>query len=134
MSLIEEVGPGLDGLSQLRALMNSGRKPGILVSLNFDFIEIESGRAVFAGTPGEHAYNPDRHSAWRLRRNLAGFCLWLRRAFAALGQSGLYDAGTESRLPQSNYSKYGIAASGGPCRFVWQASSVCRGKSDRFGR
>src|SRR4029077_15649205 len=25
---------------------------------NFDFIEIESGRAVFAGTPGEHAYNP----------------------------------------------------------------------------
>jgi uncharacterized protein (TIGR00369 family) len=58
MSLVEEVGPGLDGLSQLRALMNSGRKPGILVSLNFDFIEIESGRAVFAGTPGEHAYNP----------------------------------------------------------------------------
>jgi acyl-coenzyme A thioesterase PaaI-like protein len=38
--------------------MNSGRKRGILVSLNFDFIEIESGRAVFAGTPGEHAYNP----------------------------------------------------------------------------
>jgi hypothetical protein len=58
MSLVEEVGPGLDGLSQLRALMNSGRKPGILVSLNFDFIEIDSGRAVFAGTPGEHAYNP----------------------------------------------------------------------------
>src|SRR4029077_5035289 len=58
MSLVEEVGPGLDGLSQLRALMNSGRKPGILVSLNFDFIEIESGRAVFAGTPGDHAYNP----------------------------------------------------------------------------
>ena len=58
MSLVEEVGPGLDGLSQLRALMNSGRKPGILVSLNFDFIEIESGRAVFAGTLGAHAYNP----------------------------------------------------------------------------
>ena len=139
MSLVEEVGPGLDGLSQLRALMNSGRKPGILVSLNFDFIEIESGRAVFAGTPGEHAYNPigtvhGGYAATLLRRNLAGFCLWLRRAFAALGQSGLYDAGTESRLPQSNYSKYGIAASGGPCRFVWQASSVCRGKSDRFGR
>src|SRR4029077_9414996 len=58
MSLVEEVGPGLDGLARLRALMNSGRKPGILVSLNFHFIEIESGRAVFAGTPGEHAYNP----------------------------------------------------------------------------
>ena len=58
MSLVEEVGSGLDGLSQLRALMSSGRKPGILVALNFDFIEVESGRAVFAGTPGEHAYNP----------------------------------------------------------------------------
>src|SRR2546425_12953761 len=58
MSLVEEVGPGLDGLSQLSPLMISGRKPGILVSLSFDFIEIESGRAVFAGTPGEHAYNP----------------------------------------------------------------------------
>src|SRR6266853_1683942 len=58
MSLVEEVGPGLDGLTQLRALMASGRKPGILVSLNFDFVEVESGRAVFAGTPGEHAYNP----------------------------------------------------------------------------
>jgi uncharacterized protein (TIGR00369 family) len=58
MSLAEEVGPGLDGLEQLRALMASGRKPGILVSLDFDFIEIESGKAVFAGVPGEHAYNP----------------------------------------------------------------------------
>src|SRR4029077_5830165 len=58
MSLVEEVGPGLDGLARLRALMNSGRKPGILVSLNFAFIEVESGKAVFAGTPGEHAYNP----------------------------------------------------------------------------
>jgi uncharacterized protein (TIGR00369 family) len=58
MSLAEEVGPGLDGLEQLRALMASGRKPGILVSLNFDFIEVESGKAVFAGVPGEHSYNP----------------------------------------------------------------------------
>ena len=57
MSLVEEVGPRLDGLSQLRALMNSGCNPGILVSLNFDFIEIESGQ-LFAGTPVEHAYNP----------------------------------------------------------------------------
>jgi uncharacterized protein (TIGR00369 family) len=58
MSLADEVGAGLDGLAQLRALMASGRKPGILLSLDFDFIEIESGRAVFAGVPGEHAYNP----------------------------------------------------------------------------
>jgi uncharacterized protein (TIGR00369 family) len=58
MSLVNEVGAGLDGLAQLRALMASGRKPGILLSLNFDFVEVELGRAVFAGVPGEHAYNP----------------------------------------------------------------------------
>src|SRR3984885_7491814 len=58
MSLVDEVGGGLDGLSQLRALIASGRKPGILVSLDFEFVEVEAGRAVFAGTPGEHAYNP----------------------------------------------------------------------------
>lgn len=58
MSLMEEVGTGLDGLSQLRALIASGRRPGIAVSLQFNLVEVEAGRAVFAGTPGEHAYNP----------------------------------------------------------------------------
>jgi len=58
MSLVEDVGAGLDGLSQLRALIASGRKPGIAVSLQFALVEVEAGRAVFAGTPGEHAYNP----------------------------------------------------------------------------
>ncbi|HEY5851105.1 MAG TPA: PaaI family thioesterase [Lysobacter sp.] len=58
MSMVDDIGAGLDGLSQLRALIRSGRKPGILHSLDFDFIEVEPGRAVFAGTPGDHAYNP----------------------------------------------------------------------------
>jgi uncharacterized protein (TIGR00369 family) len=58
MGLVDEVGGGLDGLSQLRTLMDSGRKLGILVALDFDFVEVEAGKAVFAGTPGEHAYNP----------------------------------------------------------------------------
>jgi uncharacterized protein (TIGR00369 family) len=59
MSLVDEVGgTALDGLSQLRALLASGRKPGILAALDFDFVEVEAGKAVFAGTPGEHAYNP----------------------------------------------------------------------------
>ena len=58
MSLVNEVGEGLDGLGQLRALMASGRKAGILVSLGFEFVEVAAGRAVFAGTPGEHVYNP----------------------------------------------------------------------------
>ncbi len=56
--LADEVAPGLDGLAQLRALMASGRKPGIVTALDFDFVEVESGLAVFAGVPGEHAYNP----------------------------------------------------------------------------
>src|ERR1700677_945413 len=58
MSLGDEVGGGPDGLSQLRALMASGRKPGILVSLDFEFVEVQAGRAVVAGTPGEDAYHP----------------------------------------------------------------------------
>jgi uncharacterized protein (TIGR00369 family) len=58
MTLVEEVGPGLDGLSQLRALMASGRRPGIAVTLQFELTEVEAGFAVFTGTPGEHAYNP----------------------------------------------------------------------------
>lgn len=55
---VDQTGAGLDGLAQLRALLASGRKPGILVSLDFDFVEAEEGLAVFAGTPGPHAYNP----------------------------------------------------------------------------
>jgi uncharacterized protein (TIGR00369 family) len=58
MSLVDEIAGGADGLSQLRALMVSGRRPGILLSLDFEFTEVEAGRAVFEGTPGEHAYNP----------------------------------------------------------------------------
>jgi uncharacterized protein (TIGR00369 family) len=57
-SLAEEVGAGLDGLGQMRALMASGRKPGIMESLRFEFSEIETGRALFTGVAGEHAYNP----------------------------------------------------------------------------
>jgi uncharacterized protein (TIGR00369 family) len=58
MNLMDEVGEGLDGLSQARAMLASGRKPGIARSLDFQLAEIESGKAVFTGTPGEHAYNP----------------------------------------------------------------------------
>jgi uncharacterized protein (TIGR00369 family) len=47
-----------DGLAQLRHLMASGKKPGIAVSLEFDLVECEVGQAVFAGKPGDHAYNP----------------------------------------------------------------------------
>ena len=63
MSLIEDVlsqsgSAGLSGLEQLQALMASGRRPGIADSLDFALTEVEAGRAVFEGTPGQHAYNP----------------------------------------------------------------------------
>ncbi len=57
-SLLDEMGEGLDGLAQARAMMASGRKPGIAHSLDFELVEIEPGRAVFSAVPGEHAYNP----------------------------------------------------------------------------
>jgi uncharacterized protein (TIGR00369 family) len=56
--LADEVAPGADGLTALRALITSGKKPGILASLDFDFVEVDLGRAVFSGVPGDHAYNP----------------------------------------------------------------------------
>ncbi len=58
MSLVEELGAGLSGLDQLRAMIEAGRMPGIGKSLQFTLVEIERGRAVFEGTPGLHAYNP----------------------------------------------------------------------------
>jgi uncharacterized protein (TIGR00369 family) len=58
MSMVDEVGAGLDGISQMRALMAQGRRPGIGESLNFTLTEVEPGLAVFAGVPGDFAYNP----------------------------------------------------------------------------
>lgn len=58
MSMVTNVGPGLSGLDQLRALMASGKRPGIGNSLDFDLVEVDTGRAVFTGVPGPHAYNP----------------------------------------------------------------------------
>ncbi len=58
MNLVKELGAGLSGLEQLRALIASGRRPGIAESLDFQLIEVGDGTAVFAGTPGPHAFNP----------------------------------------------------------------------------
>lgn len=58
MSMVTDIGAGLNGLEQLRAFMASGKRPGIGDSLDFDLVEIGDGRAVFAGVPGHHAYNP----------------------------------------------------------------------------
>ncbi len=58
MSLIEDVGQGLSGLEQLRALMRAGRPSSIGRTLNFALVEIEEGFAAFEGTPDEQVYNP----------------------------------------------------------------------------
>lgn len=49
---------GLNGLDTLRALLAAGRPPPIGETLGFILTEVDEGRAVFAGTPGPHAYNP----------------------------------------------------------------------------
>jgi uncharacterized protein (TIGR00369 family) len=58
MSMVKQLGEGLTGLEQLRALIASGNRPGIAISLDFTLTEVGEGTAVFTGTPGQHAYNP----------------------------------------------------------------------------
>jgi uncharacterized protein (TIGR00369 family) len=58
VSLVDSLAPGADGLAQMQALLAGERRPGIAVSLQFELTEVELGRVVFSGVPGEHAYNP----------------------------------------------------------------------------
>lgn len=48
----------LSGLELLRGFIATGKRPPMAVTLGFDLVEVEPGHAVFAGTPGAHAYNP----------------------------------------------------------------------------
>src|SRR6266481_863720 len=73
----------LDGLSQLRALMAWGCKPGILVALDFGFVEVKASKAVFAGTPGVHAYNPTGAVHGRLFENRNQVEHWVINYFRA---------------------------------------------------
>ncbi len=58
MSMVKALGTGRTGIEQLRALMSSGKRPGIGDSLDFTLVEVGEGTAAFVGTPGQHAYNP----------------------------------------------------------------------------
>lgn len=49
---------GLDGLAQLRALLESGIQAPIANTLDFSLVKVEKGLAVFEGRPGRHVYNP----------------------------------------------------------------------------
>ncbi|PKH70231.1 thioesterase [Stenotrophomonas sp. Betaine-02u-21] len=57
-SLIDEIAPGEDGLSQMQALFRSSRKVGIFESLKLEFGEVARGRVQVTGLPDTHAYNP----------------------------------------------------------------------------
>ena len=57
-SMVEEIGLHLSGLDQLRAMMASGRGPGIGRTLGFQIATVEEGLVVFEGTPDESVYNP----------------------------------------------------------------------------
>lgn len=57
-SLVEQLGPGLTGLEQLRKMIALGGRPPIGDTLGFTLVEADEGRAVFEGTPGLHVYNP----------------------------------------------------------------------------
>lgn len=57
MNLLEQA-DAATGLEQLRGWLASGQQPAIGETLKFSLVEVSEGRAVFAGTPGTHAYNP----------------------------------------------------------------------------
>lgn len=58
MDVFSESQGRLTGLEVLRAMIAAKRRPPIANTLEFDLIEVDEGRAVFRGTPGQHAYNP----------------------------------------------------------------------------
>jgi uncharacterized protein (TIGR00369 family) len=54
-----EAGRRMAGLDFLRAIMAGGLPlPAIQASLDFRLVEIDEGRVVFKGSPGEYLYNP----------------------------------------------------------------------------
>lgn len=57
MNLLKD-NAGKTGLEQLQGWIASGQQPAIGETMKFSLVEVEEGRAVFAGTPGPHAYNP----------------------------------------------------------------------------
>src|SRR5579863_7110624 len=50
--------PPISGLELLRGFIAAGKRPPMAVTLGFELVEIEPGRAVFAGIPGAKTYNP----------------------------------------------------------------------------
>lgn len=58
MHLLNEIGPHLAGIDQLRTMMEADRRPGIGETLDIRLIEVDDGRVMFEATPDVHLYNP----------------------------------------------------------------------------
>lgn len=48
----------MTGLERVRAMLAQGGQPPIGRTLDFALVEVDEGRAVFAGNPGPETYNP----------------------------------------------------------------------------
>ncbi|WP_215735531.1 PaaI family thioesterase [Geobacter grbiciae] len=55
---MNEIGPHLAGIDQLRTMMEADRRPGIGETLDIRLIEVDDGRVMFEATPDVHLYNP----------------------------------------------------------------------------
>ncbi len=58
MNLLDEIGPDLPGIEQLRRMMETGRRAGMAETLDIHLVEVEEGRVVFEAIPGVQHYNP----------------------------------------------------------------------------
>ena len=134
MNLADEVAHGADGISQLRALIASGRKPGILVSLNFDFVEVEPGRAAFEGKPDDHAYNP----IGSVHGGYAATLLDSACGCAVHSRLSATQAYTTLELKVAYHKAItrdtGVLRAEGPGRHDRSTRGLCRGNPHRFQR
>jgi uncharacterized protein (TIGR00369 family) len=58
MDILRNNAKGLDGLGQLQSLMEQGIPAPIGRTMGFSLVEVEKGRAVFEGAPGQDVLNP----------------------------------------------------------------------------
>ena len=58
MDVIRNNATRMSGLEQLLAIMAADTPPPINTTMGFALVEIEEGRAVFEGNPGQSVYNP----------------------------------------------------------------------------
>lgn len=59
MSMTRDAGLQLTGLQQLQAMVAGRLRAPIGTLMGFGLVELEEGRAVFEGAPGEEVYNPN---------------------------------------------------------------------------